>query len=341
MLKRELLYGFVAAAIGLFIALIVLEGLIRLYHGELLNVNSQLPPPPNRVTSPIAQYHPQLGWVPKTGAYEKSVGERWIINDAGLRNNGTSFSSTKRPILAVGDSFTFGVEVLDHATWPAQLEHLLQSPVLNGGVFAYGVDQAFLRATLLMNTYEPKVVLLAFIGDDINRTEFSYYSAWKPYFEYVEGELMLRNTPVPTGQAPEPQFATMRTVLSYSFLCSALLRRFADRWWYYGAIEKRHDDGEAVTVELFTRLDALLRAKNARLAVIALGTNGRIGGNSRTRAIIERASQRGIQVLDLASEIEKAQSNGQQNLFATGGHYSPTGNKWVAARVAKYLRALR
>ena len=43
--------------------------------------------------------------------------------------------------MAVGDSFTFGDEVNDGQTWPAQLQQLTGRRVINGGVSGYGFDQ--------------------------------------------------------------------------------------------------------------------------------------------------------------------------------------------------------
>jgi hypothetical protein len=239
--------------------------------------------------------------------------------------------------VVVGDSFTFGDEVNDGETWASQLQTLLGVSVLNGGVFGYGVDQAYLRARALMDAYHPAVVLLALISDDIVRTERSYYEAWKPYFEFQNGELVLRNVPVPTGSPPVPRLGNLRKALSYSYLCSAVLRRAARRWWLYGSTQRVHDDGENVTVELLHRLAAYARSRDARFAVVALGTNGRIGGNLRIPAVVEQARRRGIDVLDLVPEIEQMPPDTLDIMFLPRGHYSPLMNRRVAQRIAAYL----
>jgi hypothetical protein len=241
------------------------------------------------------------------------------------------------PILAIGDSFTFGDEVLDQETWPAQLETATGRPVLNGGVFAYGADQAFLRAQILMSSYTPEFVLLAFISDDINRTEFSYYSAWKPYFDLVDDELVLRNVPVPRTGNPKPPYARLRSVLGYSFLANAVFRRVIPRWWRYGSIEKAHGDGEAVTAALLRRLDQVARGRGARLVAITLGTNGRIRGNARLPTLAEEVRRDGIDVLDLAPDIARLIASGRDDMFLERGHYSPSMNGWVARRVADHI----
>jgi lysophospholipase L1-like esterase len=329
--------GVILSIIAVGVALTTLELLLRVYHGKLFTMASQLPQPPNRWATPRAEYHPRLGWVPRPGDFELTGQERGSVDQAGLRKSGPPVTSTKRPIVAVGDSFTFGDEVLDEETWPARLQQRLQVPVINGGVFAYGLDQAVLRATLLLEKYQPRVVLLAFIGHDVIRNEFSYYWAWKPYFELALGELTLKNVPVPRGPPPTPPLSPLRSTLSHSFLCSAVLRRLAPRWWHYGGIERKHRDGMAVALALLARLDSLVRSADADLVIIALGTNGQISGNRAAQAVIEQARAAGLNVLNLVPEVDKLLADGPANLFTSRGHYSPRLNDSVATRIAEHL----
>jgi hypothetical protein len=338
---RSLAPNVLLATISILAALMALELALRLYHGEPFNFSSQIAPPPDRTTNPAALYDSLLGWVPRPGVFDRSATEKWGVNEAGLRNNGSDLESQERPIVVVGDSFTFGDEVLDRETWPAQLEQRLGVPVLNGGVFAYGLDQMVLRAERLLDAYRPTLVLLAFISHDIDRTEFSYYSGWKPYFEYESGALLMRNSPVPAGELPEPRFAALRNLLSYSFVFSAVLRRLARPWWSFGTIVQVHEDGERVAIDLLGRLHTRVESMAAKLVVIGLPTDGRIGGNYHTPRIIEQARQRGIQVLDLVPEVLQLPADSQALMFRDRGHYSPLMNGRIAARVALFLNPER
>jgi hypothetical protein len=177
-MQRSTWFGIITGLLTLVVMFMAPEFALRLYHGELFSVESLLPQFPGRTTKPRADYDPQRGWVPAKGSIRRSAEEAWNVEENGLRSNGSVVASESLrlagdPILAVGDSFTFGDEVLDHETWAAQLEMLTGRPVLNAGVFAYGVDQAFLHAQILMQRYDPEVVLFAFISNDIDRTEFS------------------------------------------------------------------------------------------------------------------------------------------------------------------------
>ena len=268
---------------------------------------------------------------------------KWTANvdEDGIRSNGRSISTASRPILAIGDSFTFGDEVEDSETWAAHLEKILNKRVLNAGVGAYGIDQAFLRAELLLDKYDPDVVILSFISDDINRTEYVYYPygrGWKPYFEYRDGSLILRNVPVPQEGAARG-FQTLRHALGYSVLADAVFIRIAPQWWQDlpSVIERVHHDGENVSVELFVRLDALTKARRGQFIAIALATNGHIGDNARLPNLVKRAREKGVEVLDLSTETLKLQPSQFRNLFRPGGHYSSAMNRWVAEEIAAFL----
>src|SRR5690242_6715975 len=59
--------------------------------------------------------------------------------DDGTRSNGSqAVQNGTEPILALGDSFTWGDHVSDWESWPARLEQLSGRKVVNGGVPGYG-----------------------------------------------------------------------------------------------------------------------------------------------------------------------------------------------------------
>src|SRR5262249_32472707 len=100
-----------------------------------------------------SQYDAELGWVPKAGVSSpsNSWAKRVTIDGQGLRRNGEEQrNGSAPPVLVVGDSFVFGDEVDDDATLSAHLERILGAPVVNAGVFGYGIDQSVLRAERLV-----------------------------------------------------------------------------------------------------------------------------------------------------------------------------------------------
>jgi hypothetical protein len=327
-MRKSTVHGLILAAISVCLTMLGLELAVRIYF-QSWTVGLQ-----NRVGR--MAYHLRLGWIPRPGRF----GSDWTSNvDASsIRSNGGSISTASRPILAVGDSFTFGDEVEDSETWAAHLETILNKRVLNAGVGAYGIDQAFLRAELLLDQYDPDIVILSFISDNINRTEYSYYPygrGWKPYFAYEGGSLILRNVPVPQEPVPRGSRSsqTLRRVLGYSILANTVLDRIARQW----VIERIYHDGDNVSVDLLVRLDGLTKGRRGQFMAIALATNGRIGDNARLPNLVKRAREKGVTVLDLSAKMLKLEPSQLQNLFMPGGHYSPAMNRLVAEQIAAFL----
>jgi len=115
-------------------------------------------------------------------------------------------------IATVGDSFTFALEVPFEASWPHRLEQQLGSTVqvLNFGVAAYGVDQAYLRYLRDVRPWHPDVVVLGLVQPDFFRSlavySFVSYPKWtwpfaKPRLVVdAAGKVRTLNVPVPSPQ---------------------------------------------------------------------------------------------------------------------------------------------
>ena len=128
-----------------------------------------------------------LGWV--LAPNFRSEGFNTI--DHGFRRNFDEKEVRTGAILAVGDSFTEGFDVVDDAgTWPAQLEKMTGTPVVNAGVAGYASDQIILRAEQVMPIVKPKTLIIGFTEVDISRAGLSGAGAPKPYFTTEKGELV-------------------------------------------------------------------------------------------------------------------------------------------------------
>jgi hypothetical protein len=101
-------------------------------------------------------------------------------------------------VLTFGDSFTFGEEVSDNETFSYYLEKLLPgSEVINFGIHGYGHDQMLLYLREEGIKYHPDIVILGFVGEDMERNMTSFRDYAKPRFVLDGGRLVLTNTPVP------------------------------------------------------------------------------------------------------------------------------------------------
>jgi hypothetical protein len=172
-------------------------------------------------------YDEVLGWT--IGPNRRSADGLYYSSAEGLRapHEGVSFTkhTRKTRIALVGDSYTFGEDVLYEDSWGHFLEKALgpEFEVLNFGVPGYGVDQAYLRYEKDVREWKPKVVILSFIPHDTERTMTVYpplnYPAWelpfsKPRLILRGGELKKLNTPT---VRPEAIFST-KTVFELPFV---------------------------------------------------------------------------------------------------------------------------
>jgi len=116
--------------------------------------------------------HPVRGFTLVPGQVAYTYGAEATIDHSGFRTNGpsTQRSEYAPTVLAVGDSFTFGLGVRDDETWPARLERRLAEwqpdvRVANAGTISYGVFQ---EMDLLANGLErvPRVVVHALYWND-------------------------------------------------------------------------------------------------------------------------------------------------------------------------------
>ena len=109
------------------------------------------------VTLPLVRKDPEIRYQPhavrrftlQPSQSGFTYGAPAVVSDLGFRRNGPAPppAGPQTTVLALGDSFTFGLGVRDSETWPAQLEAQLRSSVgpslrvINAGTISYGVFQ--------------------------------------------------------------------------------------------------------------------------------------------------------------------------------------------------------
>jgi len=185
--------------------------------------------------------HPTRGWSPRPNHREVVQGKRYSINDAGARADSAWRPDAGRyPILVVGDSFTFGSDADDADTWPSRLQSLdRRLHVINLAAPGYGVDQMYITAHEEIRTYRPRLVILAFIEDDLLRATLRFREFKKPRFELVGVRLVLTNTPIGSiddvyrevhGELGDDRPSPLRTVELGRNLYRALRIRYRCLW---------------------------------------------------------------------------------------------------------------
>ena len=133
----------------------------------------------------------------------------WV--NAGMRDN-QNYETVPPPgtirISAFGDSFTYGAGVTLEDTWEKQLTRINPSiEVLNYGVGAYGLDQAFLQYLHVGKECNPHIVLIGYMSENIARNvnvfrpfyvEYGNSIFTKPRFKLKDGALVLLENPLAT-----------------------------------------------------------------------------------------------------------------------------------------------
>jgi lysophospholipase L1-like esterase len=286
-------------------------------------------------------HDPRLGYVPRPGYSAAGI----TIGDDGLRRSG--FAVSEAPILAVGDSFTFGDEVSDGETWPAALEHFTGKQVLNGGVSGYGFDQTVLRAEELASKDKPAAIVVSFIADDVRRTEMRrLWSADKPYFDLAGDKLELRNVPVPERTEPARTLTFWQKTLGYSYLFDFILRRLDLLHDWFGDHIRVHPagSGEAIACRLTERLAELQRTSGAKVILVAeydpvVWDDPKFAAEQRrlTSGLLSCAERNGLATVDTFDALS---ATGNPKSLYVLWHMNQQGNALVAKLIAAKLSSL-
>ncbi len=305
-----------------------------------------------------AAYDPELGWAPKPGfSSNYNVWKtRVTIDKDGLRYTGELPKNEGRPILAVGDSFTFGDEVNDDDAMPARLQDRLQKRVLNGGVFGYGIDQAVMRGERLVERFNPEATILMVVPDDITRVMLRVRTGVeKPYFDLKNGKLERKGVPVSPERPSIKDVGLARKIFGYSYLVDWTFRKLKrEGQWYIGNWPHAwaHGDrkkAEKVSCLLMNRLLEKLKAKNSRgIAVFAFSRPATLFAPSHEylqapRRLRECVAAGGWETLDLHpifKEISKNDRKRHRALYqSSNGHFSRAGNDLIAEQLERILKS--
>jgi lysophospholipase L1-like esterase len=143
-------------------------------------------------------------------------------------------------VVAIGDSFTYGVSAPRNGSWPHQLAGLLGEPVYNMGLGGYGPLQYLHLAQVVARPLKPRLWVVGFyFGNDL--MDAYYVAHGRPYWN--EWRLSVR----PSGQLtefdragmaePERHFAGLRNWLSRRSMLYSVLR--ATVFQRLGALERQ------------------------------------------------------------------------------------------------------
>jgi len=324
------------------------------------------------------RHDPLLGWSLKPNG---SRGELYRANSDGIRaaQEYKLTPSTKLlRIASFGDSFTHGDDVSNQNTWQELLsETRTNLEVLNFGVSGFGLDQSYLRYQRDGVRYQPHMVLIGFMSENIRRhlNVFRpfYYSKTglpmsKPRFVLRNGQIILQSNLLKQAsdyelliQKPEITLTNLGKHDWYfhqkpkkgpvDFLPSVRVMRIAAY-----EIRKRmspvlsdgtntyneHSEAFQLTLRIFDEFHDSVVNQGA-LPIVVLFPNRRDlsryreTGRSVFAPMVEYFREAEYRYIDLHDAFEMYASEVPLDDLFGGRHYSPAGNRVVAVYLANYL----
>jgi len=246
------------------VTLLLLEFILRLAghetaDGQFIFAGIELQPyalPLGRLAEQIAEYEDNIDRV--TLIYDELVGWKYrpdssrqngefSINGAGLRSQ-REYDVQPPPdtlrIALFGDSFTAGDDASDETAWSHHLEVNLnragvRAEVLNFGVSAYGMDQAYLRWLHGGSQVSPDIVVFGLQAENLDRNvnvfrqlihpEGPAFS--KPRFVVSDDALNLVNSPAIPPEKLVEIFASFASHPLSDHEAYYRSRDYASQWW--------------------------------------------------------------------------------------------------------------
>jgi len=283
-------------------------------------------------------HHPTRGWALRPGLQPTAAfGDKTVSSNShgvrGAAERGYSKPAGVTRIVTLGDSFTFGEDVGDDETWSQQLERSLPgTEVLNLGVHGYAHDQMLLYLQEEGIRYHPDLVLLGFMGDDMERNLLRFRDFAKPRFVLQPGGgLQLSGTPVPT---PEEVLAHEIYRSKFGDLLTMLWERYRSRSGRRGSDERR------LSVAILDEIAAVVRRAGAVPAFAYLPVYGELDKpdmamTQRERFFFSYCRERGIQSMYLRRFFIAAMKAGAS--LKTYGHWGPQEHRIAAEAIRAYL----
>jgi hypothetical protein len=323
------------------VAFVVIEGVsstaLFFYEGSLL---------PSHIfpSSYVTKYDELLGWMYTPNSTVEGVfgpGTRVTINSQSFRaesDYALDVPAGKIRVLCSGDSFAFGSEVTDQATWCYQLMRIdPRLETINLGVGGYGVDQSYLRYKRDGRPFQHDVHLFTFITEDFRRMrneQFGFYG--KPTLHLEEGVLTVKNVPV-FRQSYLVRFLTNLSNQSGRLrsieLGKGVLRRIWNPSTQQGVMSD--DEVRSLAVRVIEELQRLNREKQSVLVLVYLPIATdyyNTSSDTWRRHFSSAARERGIPFLDLVENFRSLPPEKVEHFYIRpwDGHLSPTGNQYVA-----------
>lgn len=331
----------------------------------------------NRRPGNLFTFDKELGWRNNSDTSFVDFKERYFgfkvdyhffrvtLDQLGYRLNPNSWKinlrANKGPILAIGDSFTFGDEVSDDETWPHHLQAIQKVRVINGGVNSYGLDQIFLKLSRDLSLIKPKLVVLSTMSNTLKRTTVTHkisssscYTRGKPFFLKNGGALSLRERDE-REEKKENRLKPIRSILGHSFILHTFFSNWFPRFWSCATPYENYPS-HMITKQSFQEVSCLIleeirkitRQNKAKLMVLGQAywspRKEKYERDQDLAIFLNCAEKLDIPTINIDSTLEEiylTNYNQYQALFFPGGHMTNQGNILVAQKINRLLSDLQ
>lgn len=282
-------------------------------------------------------YDPLLGWRTKANIRDGRTGDAQLTTNAkGIRS--LKDYTYEKPagtfrILLLGDSFTFGEEVSDAEVYASRLEKALpNTEVINMAVHGYGTDQMLISLQQEGVTYHPDIVILGFIGQDMERNLLSFRDFAKPKYELINGKLLLAHVPIP------PPMIWINTEF-YRLKLFDIYKMFLSKKKRANGEAKR--ESERITIALLDEMVKTIRGISAIPVFVYLPTAQEAANPLPQYALQEQflfdyCRNKDILCMSAVSSFAQARENGRT--LKPYGHWDAYEHALVADVLLKYLK---
>lgn len=299
------------------------------------------------------EYSADLGWAVKANAesamhHPRGRSEyRYKSNSQGIRAE-SDYSELPDPsrtrIATFGDSFTHGDEVGNGDTWQSQIMRLDDRlEVMNFGVGGFGLDQAFLRYRRDATRFNPDIVFIGFMPENIRRTVNVFRPFYhpesntpltKPRFTLHDDDLVLVPNPMARKSDYESLLQNPKSVLReigqnddiyriryksgpFDFLATVRLaklikEKFSRRYFGDGIIEDgvyvTSSDAFRITVRIFDSFYAEAQENGSVPVIVILPSRKDVrffleSGKRRYQPLIDDLQTKGYRYIDLLATL--------------------------------------
>ncbi len=318
------------------------------------------PPLAGREAKQIHQAHPVLGWnlVPGASGVGK-IGEVYQINSAGFRDKEVKIGRKKDGcrIMAIGDSFTFGSGVDLEATYPKQLEDMLNKKgysceVINCGIVAHGMWQHFEMLKSKVLPYRPDLVILGLFEDDLLASE-------KPYQDPSEwsGKNPFKQSPSSVMLQKSYLFNFIRNIFGlyeYKYryrLGHSYLKNVEERKKVWGPDNPTNDNYKSMAGKLsnrhymqfsnlFKKFVAAVKESGAKTLIVYIPDSVQLNEphlQAINRYLFRLSENIGAAFVDTTPPLEAEKDRLSLYLFPFDAHNSPAGLKVIAETIAEKI----